>query len=306
LSRKGPGILLRDIARGKDDQIAAVQDVIRAKSPDILVIQGFDYDLTGAALSAFAASLNYPHHFALLPNTGMATGLDMDGNGRLGEARDAQGYGTFSGADGMAILSRYPVITDQVQDFSALLWQDFPNALLPQIDGAPFPSAEAQAAQRLSTTGHWIVPVDAPGGVIDVMAFHASPPVFDGPEDRNGKRNHDELMLWVQVLDGQLGTLNGDFVIAGDANLDPVDGEGIKRAIRTLLDHPRLQDPTPNNPDTVDWTDPVPGDLRVDYVLPGADLKITDSGVYWPSGGDALETVKTASRHRLVWVDITR
>ena len=110
----------------------------------------------------------------------------------------------------------------------------------------------------------------------------------------------------MQVLDGQLGTLNGDFVIAGDANLDPVDGEGIKRAIRTLLDHPRLQDPTPNNPDTVDWTDPVPGDLRVDYVLPGADLKITDSGVYWPSGGDALETVKTASRHRLVWVDIAR
>ena len=195
MSRKGPGILLRDIARGKDDQIAAVQDVIRAKSPDILVIQGFDYDLTGAALSAFAASLHYPHHFALLPNTGMATGLDMDGNGRLGEARDAQGYGTFSGADGMAILSRYPVITDQVQDFSALLWQDFPNALLPQINSEPFPSAEAQAAQRLSTTGHWIVPVDAPGGVIHVMAFHASPPVFDGPEDRNGKRNHDELML---------------------------------------------------------------------------------------------------------------
>jgi hypothetical protein len=113
--------LLRDIARGEDDQIVAAQDVIRLNDPDILVIQGFDYDLTGSALSAFAASLNYPHHFALLPNTGMATGLDMDGNGRLGEARDAQGFGKFSGAGGMAILSRYRIDTDDVQDFSALL-----------------------------------------------------------------------------------------------------------------------------------------------------------------------------------------
>ena len=307
LSRKGPGLLLRDIARGEDDKINAVQDVIRANDPDILVIQGFDYDLTGAALSAFTATMNYPHHFALLPNTGMATGLDMDGNGRLGEARDAQGFGKFSGADGMAILSRYPILTDQVQDFSALLWQDFAGALLSDKDGAMFPSVAAMAAQRLSTTGHWIVPIDTPEGVISLLTFHATPPVFDGPEDRNGKRNHDEIMLWVQVLNGQLGTLIGDFVIAGDANLDPVDGQGLKQAIRTLLDHPRLQDPMPHNPDTVDWTDPVPGDLRVDYVLPSADLTVTDSGVFWPADNDPiLETVETASRHRLVWVDIAR
>jgi hypothetical protein len=300
-------LLLRDILRGKDDQIAAVQDVIRLKDPDILILQGFDYDLTGAALSAFANSLNYPHHFAILPNSGMATGLDMDGDQRLGGARDAQGYGKFSGADGMAILSRYPVITDQVQDFSALLWQNFAGALLPHVDGKPFPSAEALAAQRLSNTGHWIVPIATPNGVFNIATFHATPPVFDGPEDRNGKRNHDEIMLWVQVLNGALGTLSEDFVIAGDANLDPVDGDGIKSAIRTLLDHPRIQDPTPDNPDTVDWTDPVPGDLRVDYLLPSASLNITDSGVYWPSPDDpALETVMTASRHRLVWVDIAR
>lgn len=270
-------MLLRDTLRGKDDQIAAVQSVIRLKDPDILILQGFDYDLTGAALSAFARSLNYPHHFAILPNSGMA------------------------------ILSRYPVITDQVQDFSTLLWQDFAGALLPHVDGKPFPSAEALATQRLSNTGHWIVPIATPNGVFNIATFHATPPVFDGPEDRNGKRNHDEIMLWVQVLNGTLGMLSEDFVIAGDANLDPVDGDGIKVAIRTLLDHPRIQDPTPDNPDTVDWTDPVPGDLRVDYLLPSATLNITDSGVYWPSPDDpALETVMTASRHRLVWVDIAR
>lgn len=311
LSRKGPGLLLRDIARGKDPQILAVAQVIGANDPDIIAIQDFDYDLTGAALSAFADLLGYPHHFARLPNTGMATDFDMDGNGRKGEARDAMGYGTFSGQGGMAILSKYPILTNKVQDFSDLLWVDAPDALLPTVDDKPFPSAEAQAALRLSTTAHWIVPIDAPSGVINIATFHASPPVFDGPEDRNGKRNHDEIMLWMHILNGKLGTLKDDFVIVGDANLDPVDGDGLKPAIATLLAHPRLQDSAPKNitgsSDTVDWTDPVPGNLRVDYVLPSANLEVTDSGVHWPTS-DSTQYVATttASRHRLVWVDIAR
>ena len=309
LQRDGPGLFLRDLARGEDDQINAVLKVIAAADADVLALQGIDYDLTGEALSRFAKAAGYPHHFALRPNTGMPTGLDMDGDGRLGGPRDAQGYGRFSGQGGMAIISRLPIDVDNVQDLSALLWQDLPGALLPEVNGAPFPSADAQAIQRLSTTGHWIVPIIGPNGPFDVLTFHASPPVFDGPEDRNGKRNHDEIMLWLNVLAGEVGIAPaGPFVIAGDANLDPVDGSGIKAAIEALLGAPALQDVAPTGhfgTDTADWDDPVPGDLRVDYVLPSIHWQVMDSGVLWPAPDDPMaDAATTASRHRLVWVDL--
>ena len=98
------------------------------------------------------------------------------------------------------------------------------------------------------------------------------------------------------------------FVIAGDANLDPDDSDGIRSAIVNLLADMRLQDVRPTGAagtDTVDWADPVPGNLRVDYVLPSIHWAVLDSGVMWPAADDPeARTVATASRHRLVWVDL--
>ena len=321
MSRDGPGLLLRDIVRGEDTQVDAVLQVIAEVSPDILVLQGFDYDLKNTALTAFNDALTgygtpYPHLFSARPNTGLQTGLDMDGNGRTAEPRDAQGYGRFSGQGGMAILSRHPILTEEVRDFSSLLWRDLPDALLPvTTEGSPFPSVEAQEIQRLSTTAHWVVPIQPEGAEpLYLLTFHASPPVFDGPEDRNGKRNHDEIIFWKHFMDGHFGASpTARFVVIGDANNDPTGGEGLKPAILGLLNDPRLQDPAQRSAgsaaisgdpfDTVDWDDPVPGNLRVDYVLPSADWRVTGAGVHWPDG-EAGEIAGTASRHRLVWVDL--
>lgn len=328
MSRAGPGLMLRDIASGKDPQIEKVIAVIAQVSPDILLLNGFDYDYRGIALAAFAEALSprtpaYPHLFALRPNTGLATGLDMDGDGKLGSPRDAQGYGTFPGQGGMAVLSRLPIKTGDIQDFSAILWANFPDAMLPETEGGVFPSKEAMAAQRLSTTGHWDVPVQMPDGrILHMLAFHATPPVYDGPEDRNGRRNHDEVRFWTALLNHKLAHRPpSTFVIAGDANLDPFDGDGLHQAMRDLLAHPDIQDPMPESPgarqlgtpsrrgnpalDTVDWPkEDGPGNLRVDYVLPSGDLHISAAGVFWPSDGAGAKTVGTASRHRLVWIDI--
>ncbi|TCP39011.1 endonuclease/exonuclease/phosphatase family protein [Rhodovulum marinum] len=337
LSRKGPGLLLADIAGGEDAQVAAVVEVIAAARPDILLLQGVDYDMGGLAMAALAdrlraRDLDYPHLFALKPNTGLRTGLDLDGDGRTGGPRDAQGFGYFPGQDGMAVLSRYPVVGGAARDFSALLWADLPGATLPAVDGRPFPSAEAQAVQRLSTTGHWVVPVQVGEVVIRLLAFHATPPVFDGPEDRNGLRNRDELRLWSLYLDGALPGVpapDGPFVVLGDANLDPADGDGRSAAMAAFLADPRLTDPAPRSAggvvaaetqgganatqrgdpglDTADWDDAEPGDpgnLRVDYVLPSAGLRVTGAGVLWPAEGPLADTVAAASRHRLVWVDL--
>nr|WP_296766806.1 endonuclease/exonuclease/phosphatase family protein [Sediminimonas sp.] len=326
LERDGPGLLLRDILRGDDVQVTAVVRVVARAAPDIIALQGVDYDHLGLALKALQARLAdagwpMPHAFSLLPNTGLPTGQDMDGDGRLGTPRDAQGFGRFEGQAGMAILSRHPVVADRARDFSTLLWRDLPGALLPRKDGRAFPSEAAQAVQRLSSVGHWAVPLRVHGQVLWLLTYHAGPPVFDGPEDRNGRRNHDETRFWTLFLDGQFGAVaEGPFVLLGGTNTDPADGQGRHEALNALLSDPRLQDPRPRGRgdtaadpthtgdpalDTVDWPGPVPGNQRVDYVLPSAGVQVRDAGVFWPTPGAPMaDAVATASRHRLVWVDL--
>ncbi|PRY20874.1 endonuclease/exonuclease/phosphatase family protein [Aliiruegeria haliotis] len=330
LSRKGPGLLLRDILKGQDPQISAVADVIATVRPDVVLLTDFDYDHGRAALEAFArvlseSGVDYPYAFSARPNAGQATGLDLDRNGRLGEPRDAQGYGRFAGQGGVALLSRFPLHETGVVDFSGLLWRDLPGARLPFTDAGPFLSVAVEEVQRLSSTTHLMVPVSLPdGATLTLLAFAATPPVFDGTEDRNGLRNADEIALWARVLDGAMGVrADGPLVVLGKANLDPQDGEGLHRQITELLSHPRLQDARPRSDggavaqsrghegdpglDTADWSEPEdngPGNLRVDYVLPSRDVEVVDAGVFWPSGGVGLELVEAASRHRLVWVDL--
>lgn len=295
-------------------------------APDILVLQGIDYDHSNLALQALRDAIDahgwkMAHVFSRPPNAGLATGLDMDGDGQTGRARDGQGYGEFFGQGGMALLSRHAVVHEGIEDFSAFLWRDLPDALLPVTEEGPFPSEGVLDIQRLSSVAHWVVPILVDGRVLKLMTFHASPPVFDGAEDRNGRRNHDEIVFWMKLLDGAFGDApTSPFVLAGNANLDPVDGDGRKSAILDLLTDPRLQDPAPmrsgdpeqgighrGDPrlDTAAWPGPDPGHLRVSYILPSVDFEVTGSGVFWPETGPMAEVVRTASRHRLVWVDLS-
>jgi Endonuclease/Exonuclease/phosphatase family len=318
LTRAGPGLLYGDVLTDGDPQIGAVIKVLGALDADVLLLTGIDYDHDLVALTALNARLGplaYPHLFALPPNTGVATGLDLDGNGRLGEPRDAQGYGRFTGEGAMAILSRLPIDAAGVQDYSGLLWRDLPGTIQPQ-DEPPL----VRDLQRLSTTGHWQVPLQLPsGGRLTLLAWAATPPVFDGPEDRNGRRNHDEAAFWRLLFAGQVGTPpQGPFVLLGVGNLDPTDGEGLRDGMQGLLSDPAIQDPLPKGTHT--RTEPEQagdplldtalfdkgvGGLRVDLVLPSADLSVVASGVLWPPDSDPLSAdLALASRHRPVWVDI--
>lgn len=316
--------------------------MIVAVDPDILLLTKFDFDLGSHALGAFADTLrasgsDYPYIFSTIPNSGRPTGLDLDRNGWLGDARDAQGYGDFSGQGGMALLSKFEIDTKAARDFSTFLWRDLPGARLPDWPGESPDQATGIDIQRLSSVAHWDVPVKlADGTSLHLLAYHATTPAFDGPEDRNGLRNHDETMFWLRYLDGALpwAPPDGAFVILGDANLDPTDGDGEIQAINALLNDPRIQDPRPksmgaveasNNQgganqthhgdpalDTADWKDvDGPGNLRVDYVLPSKDLTVLDAGVFWPASNDQYAPLLSGrdpdvSWHGLVWVDITR
>ncbi len=306
--------------------------VIVEVSPDVLLLSGFDYDHDLHALRAFATALGearqaYEYLLAFPPNSGVRNGRDMDGDGRAGTPRDAQGYGEFAGQGGMALLSRLPVDHGASRDFSLYLWHDLPDALL----GGQEPPEGAFPDQRLSSVGHWDIALALPDGrEIRLWAFHATPPVFDGPEDRNGRRNHDEAAFWLAYLEGELSEkpVEAPFVLLGDANMDPADGDGRPGALHSLLSHPHLIDPAPRSAggraaadrdgganltqggdpslDTADWRDGPgdPGNLRVDYVLPSSHWTVLGSGVHWPLAGSAAEIAAAASRHRIVWVDI--
>lgn len=305
LSREGPGLLLRDIQRA-DPQVLAAAQIIAATAPDAILLTGFDWDYDARALTAFADLLAdqghpMPHQFAAQPNSGMATGLDMDGDGRAGRARDAQGYGSFTGQSGMAILSRLPITG--TTDHTPTLWRELPGHRMPDSPHADI--------QRLSSTAHWDVALQTPAGPLHLLALSATPPAF---EPRNIPRNHDELTFWLHHLP------DAPFAIIGNLNLDPVDGDGDATALTALLQI--TQDPQPRGAfqppqtgpnadhkgdpalDTAEYDRP-PGNLRLDYILPAQPLTVTDAGILWPGPDDPLaETATLASHRKLVWLDL--
>lgn len=266
--------------------------------PDIIALQGIDHDLRDTALAALVddlaqAGLSYRHQFTATPNAGQDSGLDLNGNGKLGDADDAHGYGRFTGMGGMAVLSRYPITVEDVEDYTGLLWKDLKGHIYPVQGGTPFGGADVFASHRLSSRGHWVVPIETPLGRLRIMTYHATPPLYDGPEDRNGRRNHDETAFWLDYL--KRDESHDTFVLLGTVNTDPIRGSGRADAINALLASRHLQNPFDTSP-TADFKEPLPGDLRVDYLLPSAQIEVTAHG---------LRADKVASRHSLLWVDIT-
>ena len=347
MSRGAEGELAAALRDGADPQIAKIAAIIRAVDPDVVLVNEFDY---GAGHDrAFVGNWlggDWPFSFIAPSNTGLATGRDLDGDGIVGSepgtmelARDSHGFGTFEGQYGMVVLSKHEIALADVRTFRTFLWRDMPGARLPVTpDSTPFYSDEVLSILRLSSKSHWDVPVRIGGEIVHFLVSHPTPPVFDGPEDRNGARNADEIRFWSDYIAGagyihddagRKGGLTDDahFVIAGDMNADPTDGDSVPGAIRQLLDHPLVSAAvTPQSDgaaaaaavqggansdhvgdprfDTADFDDNAPGNLRVDYVLPSAGLNVVAAGVFWPVDGAPGTALIDASDHRLVWVDV--
>ncbi len=328
--RSESGALARDLEAPSFPAAVAIAEVIQLVRPQVLLLNEFDYDADGVALRRFvdgflavgqngAAPIAYPYRFAAEVNTGEPSGHDLDNDGRDDGPADAFGFGRHPGNYGMVVLSQLPIDTARVRTFRRFLWRDMPDARIP--DG--FYSDAELSVLRLSSKSHQDVPIRWPDGrVVHFLVSHPTPPVFDGPEDRNGRRNFDEIRLWADyVTPGRAGYLRDDagarggleggtaFVVAGDLNSDPVRGEATA-SIRQLLDHPRIRArPAPRNDagstNSGDFAEPTPGDLRLDYVLPSTDFDVVAAGVFWPTrpglpGAAAL----THTDHRMVWVDM--
>ncbi|HSK54840.1 MAG TPA: endonuclease/exonuclease/phosphatase family protein [Jiangellales bacterium] len=359
LNRNFEGQLRSDLSTPDNAQAQAVAEIVQRTQPQVLLINEFDFDPVAAELfrenyleesQNGAEPIEYPHLFIAPSNTGIPSGFDLNNDGVIGGPDDAFGFGFFPGQFGMLVLSQHPIDEAGVRTFQNFRWKDMPGARLPDDPNTPEPadwySPEELEVFRLSSKSHWDVPVRIGGRTVHLLASHPTPPVFDGPEDRNGLRNADEIRFWADYVspgprsayiyddDGVSGGLTpgAAFVIAGDQNSDPLDGDSVPGAIQQLLDHPRVDTSvTPDSEgaveaselqgganlthrsdprfDTADFSDTAPGNLRADYVLPSRSLRILDAAVFWPTLADPLSRLTgvfpfPSSDHRLVWIDV--
>ena len=356
LNRNKAGELLKDLSGGTNKQALEVARVLRTVRPDIVLLNEFDFSEDKKAVNCFLHEyvnatadwateepILYPYLFTAPVNTGVPSGRDLDHDGKTNGPGDAIGFGKFPGQYGMVLLSQFPIETNDVRTFQKLLWKSMPDALLPpsgKDDNANWYNDEDLNLLRLSSKSHWDIPVRIDQQVLHLLTSHPTPPAFDGPEDRNGRRNHDEIRLWAEYLSdaekswliddlGRSGTLasTAAFVILGDQNADPNDGASYQVAINQLLTHPRVNaELTPtsvggseaaktqggknsehkgdHSHDTADFNDRGVGNLRADYVLPSKNLNATAAGIFWPLSTDPGAKVADCSDHRLVWIDL--
>lgn len=331
--------------RGTNEQLKGAAEILQRVRPDVVLINEIDFDeeRTNARLFIerylqFSQSgqppIDYTYIFFEPSNTGIPSGTDFNNNGNVDDPEDAFGFGQYPGQYAMAILSQLPFTNEDTRTFRNFLWRDLPGHLMPDgRDGKPdWYSAEAQTIMRLSSKSHWDVVVMVDEVKLHLLASHPTPGGFDGDEDRNGRRNFDEIRLWADYLsggdaaaylnddDGRSGGLDADanFVILGDLNADPINDSAPygRTAISQLLEHPRVHDPEPTAPGGAGIDQPYNGVAetrtsnygRIDYVLPSVGLDVVASEVFWPAASDPLGRLaanrERSSDHRLVWVDL--
>jgi len=339
---QGADELARQLKTGGNSQIKNIAAIIQRIRPDVILLNEFDYiaepqDGAIAFIENYlkisqhgGAPIHYPYFFYAPVNTGHQSGFDLDNDGVAGDSpNDAWGFGHYEGQYGMLLLSRFPIDKASSRTFKNFLWKDLPGATVPRnSDGSPYYSEKAWSKFPLSSKSHWDVPVLVNDEAVHILASHPTPPVFDGPENRNGLRNQDEIRFWSLYLDeqrsnefvddqGKQGGLKQGtrFVVLGDLNASPSEGDGLREGIRGLLNHREVADQrapisagalaaNSSNPNAASHT--ASWGMRADYVIPSrAGWSIVEQGVFWPNAADKdyflVESRSTSSDHRLVW-----
>lgn len=333
------------LASGNVQQIKNIAEIIQRVAPDIILLNEFDYvadpkkgveafiDNYLAVSQSGQQPIDYPYYYVTTVNTGEPTDFDLDNNGKFSRyGADAYGFGLYEGQYGMVVLSKYPIETAKVRTMQTFLWKDMPGAeitLNPESQ-TPWYSDDEWNQLRLSSKSHWDVPIKVAGQTVHLLAMHPTPPVFDGEEDRNGKRNKDEIRLFADYLSpstsayiyddkGRKGGLSKDsrFVLVGDFNAADIGSRHRDNVIEQLTQHPLVNNAIPTSPGGAQSHDAEYSDrftaywgARADYVLPSQyGFSVKDTGVFWPAKSDELfRLVKdrnASSDHRLVWVDLS-
>ncbi len=342
---KVTGKELTQALKSDHQQIKNIAEIIQRINPDILLLNEFDRtDNNHNNLALFIKNylnksqngqqvIDFPYFYQGSVNTGVKVNADINHDGKINQQpADTHGFGYFTGHFGMVLLSKYPLADEKIRTFQHFKWQDMPNALKP-IDpktNKSWFSDNAWQQLRLSSKSHWDIPVNVQGNIIHVLASHPTPPVFDGEENRNGKRNHDEIRFWSDYINGDQGNYIYDdnnqkgslapkqrFILLGDQNASSVEGAAIPEGIATFLNDEKTQDTKPasegaanhdlENPYAMNHT--AYWGMRADYVVPSTlGFNVIDSGIFWPLPHEEtfrlIKNRQASSDHRLVWVDV--
>lgn len=327
-------------------QVRNIAEIIQRVRPHILLLNEFDYiaeldkgiqkfqrNFLGRSQNG-QLPIQYLYMYLAPFNTGVLSGHDINGDGMQGLPHDAYGYGFYPGQYGMVLLSQYPIDDSAVRTFQRFKWADMPGALAPVLeDKTPFYAKEVWEQLRLSSKSHWDIPLIIGDTTLHILASHPTPPVFDGVENANGRRNHDEIRFWRDYIDvnsqkaayiyddkhvtGGLSQYER-FVILGDLNASPHSDAAIVEGIIGLLKHERVSRfnaPTSEGGQQNKSDDPLAAEhtaywgARADYVIPSkSGLKIRDTGIFWPAAHSPLARLvqdrQSSSDHRLVWMDL--
>lgn len=341
----GDDVLKKVLSDGNNPQVKNIAEIIQRTAPDIILLNEFDYIKSQSdGVRAFIQNylnvsqhgqpaIDYPYVYLAPVNTGEPSPFDLDNDGKAtGTGGDAWGFGLYPGQYGMVVLSKYPVVHDQVHSLQTFKWKDMPGAQKP-VDPAtdtPWYNEEEWAEFRLSSKSHWDIPVKVNGRIVHVLAMHPTPPNFDGDEDRNGKRNHDEIRLMADYLSPDKGEYitddegkqsglpeNTHFVLAGDFNAADAGDKHRPGVIEQLIDNryvngnviPESEGGREHSTEPYSRRFTAHWGARADYVLPSRyGFEVTGSGVFWPEKASPLYRLvkdrEASSDHRLVWLDV--
>lgn len=277
--------------------------------------------------------ISYPYTKIYATNSGENSALDLDNNGVAGEMPgDAWGHGNFHGQNAFLLMSKHKIDTFNTRTFQGFKWKDMPGAHNPTIIHCNDPNRPIPRGMRcgdkwytpsewnrvrLSSQNHVDVPVKIETSTgektVHLLLSHPTSPTNHSSVTDNDKlRNRDEIRFWSDYINnksyiyddngktGGLG-LNKAFVIMGDLNLDPNNGDGYRDAINDLLLNARMNGnasvgsdvptssagakafPLRTQPECT--TSDVTG-TRSSYVTPSSILEVNESTVYWPLEGE--------------------
>jgi hypothetical protein len=154
LNREKSGDLIPDLSNSDNPQARNLAEIIQRTRPDVVLINEFDPERGAPALfqenylargQNGAESIHYAHRYSAPVNTSVATGQDLDGNGKATTepgprafGNDAFGYGLYPGQYGMVLFSRYPIDQGKVRQFrpSPVPITDWFTWISPSIEGA--------------------------------------------------------------------------------------------------------------------------------------------------------------------------
>lgn len=337
-------VLPKVLSTGDNPQVKNIAEIIQRVNPDIILLNEFDYiEDKSKGVNAFVknylqvsqsgqAPVDYPYTFIAPVNTGFATPFDLDNNGKFEQyGSDAMGFGFYYGQYAMVLLSKYPIDTENVRTFQYFKWRDMPSHLKTSYpDGRPWYDEDEWNALRLSSKSHWDVPIEVNGHTVHILAMHPTPPSFDGEEDRNGKKNADEIRFMADYLTPDKGVYIYDdneelaslepqtrFVLVGDFNAADIGDKYREGVIEQLTESPLVNNSViPMSKGGAEAFEEVYSDrytaywgARADYVLPSTyGFEVKASGVFWPHKDSDLyrlvEDRNASSDHRLVWVSL--